>query len=258
MGGQAAWESWQRVRASTPLVQCLTNLVSMDLMANTLLCSGASPAMVHSVDEAAEFTALSSALLLNVGTLSSDWVAAMKLTAMEANRLGTPWVLDPVGAGATRYRTAACVDLLRLRPTVLRGNGSEILALSGADAAGKGADSLHSADDAAEAAMNLALQYQCITAVTGAVDLVTDGKMIIRVSNGVPMLTNITAAGCSVTAVVAAFVACAPPDQRVAAAAHALAIFGLAAEEAARDAKGPGSLRAGLLDQLFTMDQATV
>jgi hypothetical protein len=104
--GQAAWTSYQRVRTTAPLVQCLTNDVSMDLMANALLCVGASPAMVSSVDEAAEFAALSSVLCVNVGTLTSDRLAGMRLAAAEANRLGKPWVLDPVGMGATRYRSA--------------------------------------------------------------------------------------------------------------------------------------------------------
>ena len=158
-GGQAAWTSFQRVRTAAPLVQCLTNDVSMDLMANALLCVGASPAMVHSVDEAAEFAARSSVLCVNVGTLTSDRLAGMRLAVAEANRLSKPWVLDPVGMGATRYRSAvrpsrplpfsqpprrlcqtlrprthgrshicwqACMDLLRMRPTVLRGNGSEV------------------------------------------------------------------------------------------------------------------------------------
>jgi len=240
-------------------VQCITNFVSMDIMANALLASGASPAMVHGYEEVEAFVEIISALLINVGTLTGDWISSMKLAIVKANQLGKPWVLDPVGCGATPYRTQQCLELLQLHPTVVRGNASEILALAGVAAERtKGVDSVHASDDAFEAAKQIAKSYSCIVAVSGAVDIVTDGERVARVSNGVPMLTSITAAGCSVTAIIAAFVAVAPPGEALMATAYALSAFGVAAEEAGKEAKGPGSLRVGLLDQLHTLDKQTV
>mmetsp|Transcript_9122 Transcript_9122/g.26166 ORF Transcript_9122/g.26166 Transcript_9122/m.26166 type:complete len:279 (-) Transcript_9122:174-1010(-) len=219
---------WRNMKRKKPLVQCITNYVSMDLAANLLLAAGASPAMVHSADEVEEFCSISSGLLVNLGTLSSEWIAAMKLAVNKANSTDTPWVLDPVGAGATQYRTKACVDILQMRPTVLRGNASEILAMAGAAGSGKGVDSMVSSDNALEAAKAIARDYGCVVAVSGAIDYVTDGSRVLAVKNGVPMLCDITATGCSVTALIAALVA-ANTDDPLHATAAALAVFGWAA-----------------------------
>jgi hydroxyethylthiazole kinase len=127
-----AWKSLCKVREVAPLVQCITNFVSMDIMANTLLAAGASPAMVHAVEEISEFTALANALCINIGTLSPEWIFSMKAAALRANELGKPWVLDPVGVGASRFRTERCLELITLRPAVIRGNASEIMAVVGA------------------------------------------------------------------------------------------------------------------------------
>ncbi|PSC74808.1 Hydroxyethylthiazole kinase isoform A [Micractinium conductrix] len=254
------WAALQACRERSPLVQCTTNFVSMDIMANTLLAAGASPAMAHSIGEVEDFVGIASALLVNVGTLSDDWVGGMRLGAQAAVAGGKPWVLDPVGCGATLYRSEVCAGLLRLKPTIVRGNASEILALAGA-AGGptKGVDSTAAADDdALHAAQALARQHGCVVAVSGAEDLVTDGSRVLRVANGVPLLQQITATGCSVTALVAAFV-CLFPGQPLEENAAALSYFGLAAELAAADgAKGPGSLRVGLLDHLWTLSQEQV
>ncbi|EXB73722.1 Hydroxyethylthiazole kinase [Morus notabilis] len=129
---QRAWSLLSAVRRQSPLVQCITNFVSMDLMANTLLSAGASPAMLHTLEEIPDFTPHAHALCLNVGTLSAAWLPAMKLAADVATKAGKPWVLDPVAAGASGFRLKACLELVELRPTVIRGNGSEIIALSNA------------------------------------------------------------------------------------------------------------------------------
>ncbi|KAG2492656.1 hypothetical protein HYH03_009071 [Edaphochlamys debaryana] len=209
-----------------------------------------------------------------MGTLSVDWVASKKLAAKRAVELGKPWVLDPVGCGATPVRTAACLDMLACRPTVVRGNASEVMALQAAAVAAagggggggpgpagrvRGVDSTAASTDAVEAARLLARQYGCVVAVSGAVDYVTDGSRLVAVRNGEELLTSVTAAGCSLTALIAAFVAAAP-GQALLATAHAFAVFGLAAQEGLRLAPrpGPGSLRVGLLDCLHLMDQATV
>lgn len=229
-------------------------------MANTLLAAGASPAMAHSIAEVEAFVSIASALLINVGTLSDGWVGGMKLGAQRAVELSKPWVLDPVGCGATPYRSLICAEMLQLKPTVVRGNASEIMALAGAaGATTRGVDSTAAATEALAAAKQLAAQHGCVVAVSGAEDLVTDGRRVLRVANGVPMLQQITASGCSVTALIAAFVS-QFPQQPLEATAHALSYFGLAAELAvsAGGVKGPGSLRVGLLDQLATMSEAEV
>ena len=119
------------LRALRPLVQNITNYVAMTPSANVLLALGASPAMVHAVEEVEDFVAISDALAVNIGTLSPPWVAAMRAAAERAKALGKPWVLDPVGCGATPYRSAVAAELAALGPAVIRGNASEILSLAG-------------------------------------------------------------------------------------------------------------------------------
>ncbi|KXZ48209.1 hypothetical protein GPECTOR_29g115 [Gonium pectorale] len=242
----------------------------MDIMANVLLAAGCSPAMAHALDEVEAFVGISSALLVNMGTLSADWVAAKKLAARKAVELGKPWVLDLVGCGATPVRTASCLDLLACAPTVVRGNASEVIALAAAACRGasgnsggvRGVDSTAASSDALEAAKLLASQHRCIVAVSGAVDYITDGTEVVAVRNGDVLLTLITAAGCSLTALIAAFLAAAPPGpgQQLLATAHALAVFGLAAEEGLKlvPRPGPGSLRVALLDMLHLMEKDAV
>ncbi|CAD6231379.1 unnamed protein product [Miscanthus lutarioriparius] len=255
--GHRAWSLLSAVRTRAPLVQCITNLVSMDIAANMLLAAGASPAMVHSLREVPDFTPRCDSVYVNVGTLSEDWLPSMR-TAASAGR---PWVLDPVAAAASGFRMEACLELLSLFPAVVRGNASEILALASRSAAAssnfKGVDSSHGSVDAIEAAKALALSNSAVVAVSGAVDFITDGKQVVGVSNGVPMMQKITATGCAVTALISAFVAMEPSDA-VVAAACALAIFGLAGEIGMESAKGPASLRMHLIDALYCLDEETV
>eukprot|EP00123_Amoebidium_parasiticum_P012231 comp21206_c0_seq1/m.28823 comp21206_c0_seq1/g.28823 ORF comp21206_c0_seq1/g.28823 comp21206_c0_seq1/m.28823 type:complete len:273 (-) comp21206_c0_seq1:376-1194(-) len=259
--GAAAASSLERVRALSPLTQCITNYVSMDIMANTLLAAGCSPAMVHSAEEVEPFVSISSALSINIGTLSPQWVEGMRLAATKANSLGKPWVLDPVGVGATPYRTGVAVTIAQLKPTVIRGNASEILALANHSEAvagtTRGVDSTHSSSDALEAGNSLAKSIGCVVAISGAVDYITDGTRVVEVHNSEPLLQKITATGCSVTSLIAAYVA-ASESEPIYATAHALAIFCLAAERASVHCKGPGSLRVGLLDELHNITSADV
>ncbi|KAH7366523.1 hypothetical protein KP509_18G082500 [Ceratopteris richardii] len=253
-----AWKALCKVREMAPLVQCITNFVSMDIMANTLLAAGASPAMVHAVEEISEFTAIANALCINIGTLSPEWIFSMKTAAVRANELNKPWVLDPVGVGASRFRTERCLELIALRPAVIRGNASEIMAVAGATTAPpKGVDSIHNTPDALEAAKELAKKTHCIVAVSGAVDLVTDGKRVLGVSNGVSLMQRITATGCAVTALIAAFIS-VNPGRPLESAAFALALFGLAGEIGYEKASGPASLRMYMLDALHGLDEAAV
>jgi hydroxyethylthiazole kinase len=251
------WQTVQRVRETAPLVQNITNYVSMDITANALLAFGASPAMVHAEEEVEEFIGIASALVVNIGTLSPSWVRAMVLATDRASALGKPWVLDPVGAGATAYRTAVARDLSRRAPTVVRGNASEILAVAGAVAeATKGVDSVHASENALDAARELAVGLGCVVAVTGATDYVTDGGRVMSVTNGHPMMTRITALGCTASALVAACLAVEP--DALTATAHALAALGVCGEVAAGNAEGPGTLRWRLLDELYRLDEAAL
>lgn len=248
----ATRETLDALRAAAPLVHSITNYVAMDVTANALLAIGASPAMVHAEEEVEDFLAISSAVVINIGTLSPAWVRSMTRAARRATELGKPWVLDPVGAGATEYRTRTARELAGMRPTVIRGNASEILALAGAAMETRGVDSVHSAENALEVARELARSLGCTVAVTGAVDYVTDGGRVLKVSNGHPMMARVTALGCTATALVGAFLAVHPNP--VDASAQALGVLGLCGEVAARGADGPGSLRVRLLDALYQID----
>jgi len=244
-------ELHEAVRAEAPLVQNITNYVAMTISANALLALGASPAMVHAVEEVEDFVAISKALVVNIGTLSPPWVEAMRKAAARADRTGTPWVLDPVGCGATPYRTAVAVELAALRPVVIRGNGSEILSLHGAGGEGpKGVDSTAQSDDALAAARDLSRRTGAIVAVTGATDFVTDGNDVVAVQGGHAWMARSTAFGCALSGIIGAFAAVAGPLD---AAVAALAVFGAAGADAADRCNGPGRLPAELCDSLFAM-----
>ncbi len=248
------------VREQAPLIHNITNFVVMNTTANALLAIGASPAMIHATDEVEDFVAVSQALVVNIGTLYPEQVAACKLAAARAKAVGVPWILDPVGAGATPYRRTVATALLRMGPNVIRGNGSEILTLArGADPAsgeGRGVDSLHGSAAALDGARRLAKDNRTVVAVTGAVDYVTDGERVMEIHNGHPLMARVTGLGCSATAVTGAFMAVEPDAFQATVAA--LAVFGVAGEVAAGWAAGPGSLQVALLDALYTLDEATV
>ena len=242
-------------RAKRPLVHNITNLVAMDVSANVLLAIGASPAMVHAGEEVEAFAGLADALVVNVGTLSRPFADSMLLAAREMNRLGKPWVLDPVGAGAMPFRNGVLGQLLALNPTVIRGNASEILALghiaglTGDNAAPRGVDSQHATAAAEAMARQLARHTGGTVAATGAVDFITDGAREVRLGNGDAMMARVTALGCALSAVCAGFAAVTP--DRFAGATAAIAVYGVAGEMAAAVSNGPGSFRVAFLDQLF-------
>lgn len=242
---------YRSLRERHPLVQCITNYVSMDITANLLNAAGASPAMVHDAREAGEFAAMASAVVLNIGTLSPPWVDGMIAAATVARERGTPWVLDPVAVGATSYRRETVQELLRYEPTVIRGNPSEIRSLAMAAAEGRGVDSESTSDAARDAAMELARRTGAAVAVTGETDLVTDGERVVLVRGGDARMPMITALGCALSALVAA--CCAVETDPVRASATALAIVAGAGERAGARADGPGSLRMHLLDELSTL-----
>lgn len=245
-----------RLRARKPLVHNITNYVVMSLSANVLLSLGASPAMVHASEEVDAFVSISDALVINIGTLSPQWVDGMRRAAARAAALGKPWVLDPVGCGATPYRISVSVELAALAPRVIRGNASEILCLAGASGAGgKGVDSTAGSDDAVLAAVTLARRTHAVVVVTGATDYATDGQRVLAIEGGDPLMTFSTGLGCALSATTAAFCAVAPPLE---AAGAALAVYGAAGKLAASRCKGPGHLPAELCDALYTLDAAAL
>lgn len=241
-------ESLAALLAAPPLVQCLTNIVVAQWTANTLLAAGAAPAMVDNPNEAADFAAIAGGVLVNLGTPYDDTASAMRAAVSAATAVGTPWVLDPVAAGAVRWRTDVALELLEIAPPrVIRGNASEVLALAGG-AGGKGVDSLDSPDAALDTAKRLARRYGTTVAVSGPVDHITDGSRVVRVSNGHPLMTQVTGVGCALGALMAGFSAVV--DDGLLAAVSATALLTVAAEQAALIAGGPGSFAVALLDQL--------
>jgi hydroxyethylthiazole kinase len=267
------------VRSAGPLTHCIANYVSMDLMANALLAAGASPAMIHAEEEAAAFVgvcaAVGGALSVNIGTLSAPWVRSMLAAAAAANASGVPWVLDPVGCGATPYRTGVAAELARLKPTAVRGNASEILSLAaqvaapaegGGASGGKGVDSTRGSGEALAAARALAGVTGGVVVVSGAVDYVVGPSATLAVTSGLPLLQRITATGCTLSSLVAAFLAVrskgAGEAETMNAAAAACAFFGAAAEAGAAASAGrplgPGTLRVALLDALHLTTGAHV
>lgn len=252
------------VRAARPLVQSITNFVSMDIAANALLALGASPAMVHAPEETGEFTPRVDALVINIGTLSAEAARSMEQAVTIARAHARPWLLDPVAAGVLSFRDDLIKRLLRHRPGIIRGNASEImavaraagLALDPAQTIQRGVDSAHTADEAAALAQKLALHCSCTVVATGAVDVVTDGERILRIANGSPLMPRVTALGCSMSAVMGAYLAVCPDQFE--AALSATALYGVAGEMAAEKSTGPGSFRIAFIDALYAISPEDV
>lgn len=239
--------AFDALRNQAPLIHCITNYVAMNIAANVTLAAGASPAMIHAAEEVADFAPIAGALTINIGTLSQPWLHSMGAAAVAANKADVPWVLDPVAHFATPYRAKAALDLLALKPTVLRGNASEIIALAGGAGSGKGADSGDSVSDAQSGARALAASHGCVVAVSGPVDFITDGARSASITGGSELMPKVTALGCALTALVGAYTAVAPGfEASVAAFLH----FAEAGERAAANASGPGSFSVAFLDAL--------
>ncbi len=247
-------EDLEKIRAGSPLVHNITNYVVMTPTANALLALGASPVMAHAADEVEEMVGLAGALVINIGTLSPPWVEAMVSAGRAASRRGIPIVLDPVGSGATKLRTSTARMLLEeIRPTIVRGNASEIRSLVGTGPGPKGVESREVPEEVLREAMAVSREWQCTVSVSGAVDIVTDGTQVIRVRNGHPLMSRVTGTGCTATAVTGAVAAV--NGSPLLAAAHAMAIMGVAGELAAERSAGPGSFFGNFLDSLYLLDQ---
>lgn len=237
-----------RLRERAPLVHCLTNFVAAGFTANVLLAVGASPAMVIAEQEVADFATRADAVLINLGTITAASAEAMERAAAAASRAATPWVLDPVAVGVLAFRSGVAASLLRHRPAVIRGNASEILALSGLEGGGKGVDSTAASSAAVDAARALAGRTGAVVAVSGATDYVTGGADLVEIAGGHPIMTRVVGTGCSLGALIAAFLAAGVPPLRAATAASA--VFARAAECAVPQSRGPGSFAVAFLDEL--------
>ncbi|MGQ7793397.1 hydroxyethylthiazole kinase [Faunimonas sp. B44] len=252
----AIWDSVRQVRSQRPLVLNITNFVVMNNTANALLALGASPIMAHACEEIEDLVAATGAVVVNIGTLSPPWTAAMRLAARKATAAGKPWVLDPAGVGATAYRDTTAAGLSALNPDVIRGNASEVQVLAGLAGVTKGVDATLEAEESLPAAALLTEATHAVVAVTGRSDYVIFGHERRAVHNGHAMMARVTGLGCTATALVGAFLAAVRDP--FAATLHALAVLGVAGEMAAEKAAGPGSLQMLLLDALYAIDRPTL
>jgi hydroxyethylthiazole kinase len=250
-------EDLELVRAKSPLVHNITNYVVMNSTANALLAVGASPVMAHAIEEVEDMVGIAAALVINIGTLSEPWVAAMARAAAAAGRKGIPIVYDPVGVGATPYRTRVFRTLLETAwPAVIRGNASEIIASAGDFSATKGVESSAAAESALASAQWLSGQHDCVVCVSGETDYIVDHDAISMVRNGHALMPRVTGLGCTATALCAAFAAVEPDRARATVAA--MAVMGITGEIAAETSPGPGSLQVQFLDALHNLDGAAI
>lgn len=240
------------VREKSPLVHNITNYVVMNNSANALLAIGASPIMAHAVEEIEDMVSIVSVLVINMGTLSEKWVDAMLLAGNAAHKRGIPVVFDPVGVGATPYRNRVAASILSAcKPSIIRGNGSEIMALAKESVSTKGVDSTTSSNNALDAAKRLALETGAVVVISGEEDFITDGITVRSVKNGSTLMTKVTGMGCTATAVVGAFAAI--NSNMLEAATHGMAVMGVAGEMASQKSQGPGTLQLHFYDALYNL-----
>ncbi|MGW0175713.1 hydroxyethylthiazole kinase [Rhodococcus sp. NPDC003322] len=248
------------LRAGVPLVHSLTNVVSANFLTNVLLAAGASNAHIDNAHEAGDFARIAGGVLVNLGTPDDGTAAAFTAAAEAAHDSGTPWVLDPVGVGGLAWRSGLAVDLLKYRPTAIRGNASEIIALAGLGGDTRGVDSSDDPAAAVPAALAL-LDHAEVVSASGPVDHLVgraaDGSVVgVRIGGGSAMLPRVTSTGCSLGGLVAAYLAVAPTPLIGLAAAHAH--VAVASEIAEANASGPGSFAVAYLDALYTVDATTL
>jgi len=256
----------QAIQKASPLVHNITNYVVMNTTANALLAIGASPVMAHAIEEVEEMASFAGALVLNMGTISADWKPSMILAGKTANKKNTPIVFDPVGMGATTYRSEIAKSILdECKPTIIRGNASEIMALAGLKIKTKGVDSTTSTDQAIVAAQQLAQSESAVIVISGLSDYVVDANHVVRIDGGSDMMPKVTGMGCTATSILGACAAAAHTAEDInlpsgwspylAAAVTGMVIMGAAAEWAEPLSEGPGSLQMHLLDGFYRISQ---
>jgi hydroxyethylthiazole kinase len=245
-------KTFAKLKEQKPLVHHITNFVVMNDTANVTLHLGALPVMAHAAEEVSDMQSVAGALVLNLGTLTPTWIESMRLAGEAANKRSTPVILDPVGAGATPFRTATAKQLItELEVTAVRGNAGEIGALMGRGGEVRGVESTGTLEDPAAVAKEAARAWGAVVAITGKRDLISDGKRVLAIENGHEWLTTLTGTGCMATTAVACFTAV--ESDALMAAAGALAAYGLAAERAAERAEGPASFKVAFFDELYAL-----
>jgi hydroxyethylthiazole kinase len=249
-----SWQYLQSIRQTAPLVLNITNYVVMNNTANALLAVGASPVMAHAIEEIEDMAGLASALVINIGTLSSPWIESMIKAGKVARQRRIPVILDPVGCGATAFRTTTAKRLIdEVGPAIIRGNASEIRSLVDQGGRTKGVDSLQTPAEIIDDAVALAKSVGCVVSVSGPEDLIVDGARMAHVANGHPMMTRVTGMGCTASAITGAFSAVTPSAFEAGVAA--MTIMGIAGEIAAEKSPGPGSLQVNFLDALYSLKE---
>lgn len=253
----SVYQDIQSIRNKAPLIHNITNFVVMQQTANALLALGASPIMAHAEEELSDIMQIANSLVVNIGTLDSLWISAMHQAMRLACLRDIPIILDPVGVGATKFRTQTIRQLLKTAPpSVIRGNASEILALYAQENTTKGVDSTHSSEQSLQAATHLVKINNCVVVVSGAVDICLAKNNQIKIYNGVPLMTKVTGMGCTASALIAAF--CAVNPDVFSASIHAMITMGIAGEIAAKKAFGPGSFSAHFCDALYNMTEKDI
>ncbi|MRX70748.1 hydroxyethylthiazole kinase [Bacillus lacus] len=253
----AVFERLEKVKQASPLVHNITNTVVTNFTANGLLSLGASPVMAYAKEEVADMAKIAGALVLNIGTLDEAVVQSMMIAGKSANQHDVPVILDPVGAGATPYRTDSVKRILdEVKVSAVRGNAAEIANISGQNWSIKGVDAGEAQGNLEELALSASAILHTTVIITGKVDFVSDGKQVIKVFNGNQLLTKVTGAGCLLTSIIGAFLAV--ENHPVTAAAAALSVNGIAAELAAEKADGPGSFQAHFLDSLHNLTEEEI
>ena len=252
-----AYELLERIRKDKPVVHHLTNWVTIYDCANIVKVIGGSPVMAHAPEEVAQMAKIASALVLNIGTLTVEFVEAMKVAARSANEKGIPVILDVCGAGATELRNKKSFELLdEVRIDIIKGNASEVARISGENVSTKGVDAASVDMDMLKIAKDLSRKRKCTVVITGKHDIVTDGKKFYVIKNGHPMMSGIVGTGCMATSVIGAFAA-VEKDLAYASAAG-LVCFEIAAECAAKVSPGPGTFKEKIFDCFYRLDKKTI
>lgn len=245
-----------QIRQIQPLIHNITNWVVMPTTANMLLALGAAPIMAHAQEELDDIIQIAQALVINIGTLDNHWLSCIEHAQLAALKRGIPILLDPVGAGASTYRTTSALAIIERGVDIIRGNASEIMALRDSSIKTKGVDTLHASENALSAAFALAQQYQCIVVISGKIDFIVSASSSVALDYGTPLLTKVVGMGCSLTAMIASFVT-VNPDQ-FSACIHAIAWMGLVSEVAEKKSNGPGSFYNYLLDSLYAVQKKDI
>ncbi len=254
---QSVWADVLAIRTQAPLIHNITNYVAMNTTANALLAIGASPVMAHALEEVSDMVGIAGALVINIGTLSENWIQSMQKAMLQAQSCGVPIVLDPVGAGATPYRTKTAMHLLSVAPVaIIRGNASEIMAIVQKGPKTKGVDSISGSESAVDAARELNRAYGAVVCITGETDIIVSGDTLAKIKNGHAMMPRVTGLGCTASALCGAFLGV--NASAFAAAVHAMAVMGIAGEMAAEQSKGPGSLQLHFLDMLYALTESDI